>query len=94
MTGIVREEVPDNHFDLLAIAVLEAGGVIGFNEYGTPVSVHECEVCGREYTLCPPTWPDTTCGEPGVCSSYDPSRDPTCFFAPDDPDLIEGDRDG
>lgn len=91
---IVGEEVPGNWFDMQAIKVLDAGGDISFNEYGTPVSVHVCEVCGQTFTICPPVVDEPTCGDPNSCESYDPSRDPTCFFAPDDPDLIEGDSDG
>lgn len=53
------------------------------NEYGTPVSVHTCKTCGRDYTVCPPI----PVGVPNwdecldiTCASYDPSRDADKFF--------------
>lgn len=57
------------------------------NEYGTPVSVMECETCGMEFTVCPSVsdpskWPDCTAPE---CASYDESRDI---------DIMFGDRSG
>lgn len=49
------------------------------NEYGTPVSAHICEFCGREFTVCPPAkdellkyWRGCLAPE---CESYDPQRD-------------------
>ena len=51
------------------------------NEYGTPVSVHECEYCATEFTVCPAISDDPKqlegwrgcMVEP--CESYDSSRD-------------------
>ncbi len=57
------------------------------NEYGTPVSVHKCQTCGVEFTLCPAIpddkadqWPD--CLADG-CPSYDPERDMDVVFMSD-----------
>jgi hypothetical protein len=55
------------------------------NEYGTLVSVHRCDVCGDEFTLCPAIDGDDTCGFPGneerpACGSYDPGRDVGLLF--------------
>ena len=57
------------------------------NEQGTPVSVHDCQTCGGEFTLCPLVpddkaheWPD--CLEPD-CDSYDPHRDADILFQSD-----------
>lgn len=62
--------------------VIEAGGVVGLNEYGTPVSIHTCPMCGQEFTVCPPVVEE----EFGAycmaveCASYDSSRDAEKFF--------------
>jgi hypothetical protein len=58
------------------------------NEYGTPVSVHRCDTCGVEFTVCPSV-PD---GSPRLddwgsclaetCDSYDIARDVDMFFEP------------
>ena len=52
------------------------------NEYGTPVSVHKCLVCGAEFTVCPAV-PDGVehggCTGP-ECASYDSSRDVDLLF--------------
>ena len=57
------------------------------NEYGTPVSVHTCQTCGMEFTLCPlvpddksDQWPDCMALE---CESYDPHRDADILFQSD-----------
>jgi len=57
------------------------------NEYGTPVSVHNCQTCGGEFTLCPlipdddaHRWPDCLSPE---CESYDPHRDADLLFMSD-----------
>ncbi len=50
------------------------------NEFGTPVSVHVCEFCGDQFTVCPARITDKEinsyrgCLAPG-CESYDPQRD-------------------
>ncbi len=63
------------------------------NACGTPVSVHICETCGVEFTLCPvipdnkaDQWPD--CLADG-CPSYDPERDMDVVFKTD-AELAEG----
>jgi hypothetical protein len=52
------------------------------NEYGNTVSVHWCETCGEEFTVCPPVR-DTDawrgCLRP-ECTSYDPERDADKLF--------------
>lgn len=50
---------------------------VRMNEYGTLVSVHRCESCGCEFTVCPEV-PDGIewggCQGP-TCGSYDERRD-------------------
>jgi len=51
----------------------------GLNKFGTPISIHICEFCGVEFTVCPAVPPEKEdqwlgCLAPS-CSSYDPSRD-------------------
>jgi heterodisulfide reductase subunit A-like polyferredoxin len=76
-----------------AVEVLDAGGWIAFNEYGTPISVHVCTACGKTFTVCPPASANfgDDCLAP-ECSSYDPARDAEVFFGPDDPELYEAQR--
>lgn len=71
------------------------------NEYGTPISLHRCNVCGQEFTLCPAREEDDTCGDPGGpngegrCASYDPSRDVDLLFSAAGGALLcEPDADG
>lgn len=58
------------------------------NEYGTRISIHVCETCGRIFTVCPAAeedakgWDD--CLTP-TCSSYDPDRDVDKLFEDGDP---------
>lgn len=54
---------------------------------GFPVSVHKCETCGVEFTVCPAIpddeaheWPDCLSDE---CPSYDPERDMNVLFMTD-----------
>ena len=56
------------------------------NEYGTPVSVFVCHVCGVEFTICPAVNAEKLalycrdgCGS-NECDSYDPSRDANVLF--------------
>jgi len=56
----------------------------GVNEYGTLVSLHRCDTCGGEFSLCPAVTPEKkgwgSCL--GVeCVSYDPRRDADKLFA-------------
>jgi hypothetical protein len=64
------------------------------NEHGTPVTWFRCETCGGEFTVCPAVPPEREANWTGCladeCSSYDPARDASIYFAPDDLDLIEG----
>lgn len=50
-----------------------------FNEQGTAVTVFECEVCGREFTVCPAVKEDKLNEWHGClstdCGSYDANRD-------------------
>ncbi len=76
------EPASDDEYAARAARVLAAGGRIG--QYGTPVSVHTCSVCGTEFTVCPPVMEETFgtgCLEP-TCGSYDPARDAEVWFAP------------
>lgn len=93
--GVVAEPMTDEWMADAVAAVLAAGGQIGANEYGTPVSLHVCRVCGDSYTVCPPSVSalrESLCLMP-ACASYDPARDAEVFFAPDDPDLVEGEAE-
>jgi len=56
---------------------------LGVNEYGTIVSRHLCNECGREFTVCPAVEEREfggVCLSPD-CASYDPERDADRFFA-------------
>jgi len=48
------------------------------NQYGTQISVHKCDNCGKRFTVCPAIAPDSE-GWDGclaeTCDSYDPARD-------------------
>lgn len=44
------------------------------NEYGTPISLHNCDVCHQDFSQCPAREQNDTCGHPD-CGSYDESRD-------------------
>jgi hypothetical protein len=83
------EAVPDGWYEQLRDECIVQGIEVDVNEYRTPVSVHRCSTCGQRYTICPPApneGPD--CNSPD-CASYDPARDASIYFAPDDPNLIE-----
>ena len=48
---------------------------LGNNKHGTPVSLHKCDDCGSEFSVCPPAdenWGGCL-GE--GCESYDINRD-------------------
>jgi hypothetical protein len=48
------------------------------NEYGTKVSSHRCDTCGRDFTVCPAAFPEERGWEncmAATCASYDRSRD-------------------
>lgn len=54
------------------------------NQYGTLVSRHKCDACGKEFTVCPAVPDDhndqwLNCLDV-ECSSYDPSRDVDKLF--------------
>jgi len=53
------------------------------NEYGTPMSVHQCLVCGTEFSVIPALADGVEhggCTGP-TCASYDSSRDVDLLFA-------------
>lgn len=54
------------------------------NEYGTPVSRHICDTCGKEYTVCPAIPPKRAADWDGClsvhCPTYDMSRDADLLF--------------
>lgn len=58
------------------------------NECGTLISLHRCETCGKEFTLCParsddaPGWENCLARD---CASYDEARDADRLFDRDDP---------
>ena len=56
---------------------------LGHNEFGTLISVHECNDCGSKFTVCPARESDDTaylsCIGVG-CESYDPARDVNKMF--------------
>lgn len=53
------------------------------NDYGTAISVHRCDSCGRTFTVCPAVRGDAP-GWDGcmstTCESYDESRDADKLF--------------
>lgn len=51
-----------------------------FNEYGTEISLHKCNNCEHEFTLCPPRpkWEDGCLSK--ECSSYNIKRDVNLLF--------------
>ena len=56
------------------------------NKYGTPIGIFICEVCGKEFTVCPlPKNPDNWkgCLAP-ACASYDINRDAEVLFMSDE----------
>ena len=59
------------------------------NEFGTPVSVHTCEDCGSEFTVCPPA--DDNWGGCQVenCRSYDFNRDADRLFDRGDERIVK-----
>ena len=55
---------------------------IWVNEYGTPVYVNNCRICGREYSVCPhpdsiEDWQECLSED---CESYDPKRNADIYF--------------
>ena len=56
----------------------------GLNDYGTEVSHHRCDTCGRDYTVTPAVPPekrdewDHCLSED--CDSYEPMRDAELYF--------------
>ena len=45
------------------------------NKYGAAVSVHECNDCGDEFTVCPPAGENWGGCLSELCASYDINRD-------------------
>ena len=61
------------------------------NKYGTKISVHICDACGKKFTVCPevgerPGWENCLAPE---CKSYDSNRDVDKLFGDDDKLLPE-----
>jgi hypothetical protein len=60
----------------------------GKNEFGTTVSLHRCDTCDGEFTLCPAIPPDRVHRWENClareCASYDPERDVDRLFDGDD----------
>lgn len=45
------------------------------NKYGTEISIHKCDTCGKEFSVCPATpdgYPDCLSTE---CDSFNPDCD-------------------
>ena len=60
-----------------------------YNRFRTPVSVHRCDACGAEFTVCPPAKNDSDwdgCMAEN-CDSYDPSRDIDKLFDGGSPNI-------
>jgi hypothetical protein len=60
---------------------------LGVNEYGTEVSLHRCDSCGDDFSVCPGVPPDKTnewdtCLSI-ACESYEPMRDAELYFGLD-----------
>ena len=60
----------------------------GVNEYGTPVTIHKCDTCGDQFSVCPaaPTetrdqWDECLAD---TCDSYDLIRDAERYVAADE----------
>ena len=53
------------------------------NEYGTKISIHKCNFCGDEFTVCPAVSTNAKgwggCMAPN-CTSYDETRDADKLF--------------
>ena len=45
------------------------------NKYGAPVSVHNCDDCKNEFTVCPPAGENWGGCLSEACESYDINRD-------------------
>lgn len=60
---------------------------LSVNEHGTLVSLHTCDACEEEFTVCPPVehaaWGGCCLAE--KCESYDPVRDADKMFDSEDP---------
>ena len=56
----------------------------GLNDYGTPISVHECATCKNVFTVCSAKAPEDE-GWDGCmalnCGTYNRSRDANILFA-------------
>jgi hypothetical protein len=89
---LIREESDDPRYERRAADAVARGVEVEQNEHGCYRSVHLCETCGDRFTVTPPAGPNfgPNCMAE-TCPSYDPARDASIFFAPDDPDLIETD---
>lgn len=60
------------------------------NVYGTPVSVHFCDACGGQFTVCPVADDDWGGCQSESCSSYDINRDADRLFERNDPRIRRG----
>ncbi len=62
----------------------------GRNESNTPISIHICDTCGEEFTVCPLVENDgwENCLGP-ECSSYDKSRDVDRLFGSPDVEITK-----
>lgn len=57
---------------------------VGVNEYGTLVSLHTCDTCGDEFSVCPEVPQDRADEWDGcmsvACDSYEPMRDAELYL--------------
>lgn len=58
------------------------------NEYGTEISLHNCDICKNDFSVCPALKNDDTCGHID-CDSYDSSRDVDLLLS-EGAELIKG----
>jgi hypothetical protein len=86
--NLEREPAHADWYQERALTTIANGGKVGTNDYGMPVSVHTCEVCGHEFTCCPPSPTETVCLSI-ECPSYDPARDVDRMFFGDEVDRQE-----
>ena len=56
----------------------------GINEYGTPVTIHKCDTCGDQFSVCPAVSVEQRDQYDNclamACDSYDPMRDVTLIL--------------
>lgn len=59
------------------------------NKFGTPISVHTCDDCGRQFTVCPTAGDDWGGCQADTCRSYDFNRDADRLFERGDERIVK-----